>query len=110
MSSWPRSEAPSLEQSLLRAMADAHHPPLLVLQHRMSPCLKAVSREAASSVLAVPHCCSAGLGGKCRVNPRLALLPSVPPPLASKLRQCLLPRAAGKEQSFNMFISVPFLI
>lgn len=51
MSSWPRSEAPSLEQSLLRAMADAHHPPLLVLQHRMSPCLKAVSREAASSVL-----------------------------------------------------------
>lgn len=60
--------------------------------------------------LAVPHCCSAGLGGKCRVNPSLALLPSVPPPLASKLRQCLLPRAAGKEQSFNMFISVPFLI
>ena len=44
------------------------------------------------------------------MNPSLALLPSVPPPLASKLRQCLLPHAAGKEQSFNMFISVPFLI
>ena len=49
VSSWPRSEAPSLEQSLLRAVAGAHHSPLLVLQHRMSPCLKTASGEAASS-------------------------------------------------------------